>query len=241
MATSKATSKRKKAAGAVADLQSALSGPGAHLGDIVWVEMAGVDVERDDLRQRFTTAGLPASLVTPDPDAARLEVARVGVSDAVVDALFALRAELEKEGFVASDRRWRKLLRVLQAKAWLEGDAEVDPIHFEVLTHGLWREPQDRVKISGIVAKTASPALAEALEIHDAIMEQVLALPGAGELGTAGRSVVAELKKAVKRVEEIRAGASKAVANRIAGYEGALRKSHQEITERIMREMNLSI
>ena len=68
MATSR--SKKKAAvADAVADLQGALKGAGPHMGDIVWIEMSDVDVERDALRQQFATAGLPASLITPDPDA----------------------------------------------------------------------------------------------------------------------------------------------------------------------------
>jgi len=174
-------------------------------------------------------------------DALRAEVEQVTVSDEVIEALFALRAALEQEGFVVSDRRWRKLVAILQAKAYLEGDDEVDPIHFEILTHGLWREPQDRAKIASIVAQTASPALAEALEVHDAIMEQVLALPQAGELGTAGRSVVAELKKAVRKIDELRANASPSVAKRIEEFSTVLKDSHKDITERIMKEMNLAI
>ena len=191
---------------------------------------------------RGTLPAVTASMSLADLDAHRAAVESVPVSDDVIDALFSLRSALEQEGFVVSDRRWRKLLRILQAKAYLEGDAEVDTIHFEVLTDGLWREPQDRVKIASVVAKTASPALSEALEVHDAIMEQVHALPAAGDLGGPGRSVVAELKKAVARVEAIKAAAKgKALAARIDGYVAALRTAHATITERIMREMNLSI
>jgi MoxR-like ATPase len=191
---------------------------------------------------RGALPAVTASMSLADLDAHRAAVEAVPVSDDVIDALFSLRSALEQEGFIVSDRRWRKLLRILQAKAYLEGDPEVDTIHFEVLTDGLWREPQDQVKIASVVARTASPALSEALEVHDAIMEQVHALPAAGDLGGAGRSVVAELKKAVARVEAIKANAKgRALAARIDGYVAALRTAHASITERIMKEMNLSI
>jgi len=59
------SSKRK---GAVDVLQNALKSTGEHLGDIVWVDVSAVDVDRDDLRNQFANVGLPPSLVRPDPE-----------------------------------------------------------------------------------------------------------------------------------------------------------------------------
>jgi hypothetical protein len=69
MVTNRSKGKKAAVADAVTELQDALKGAGPHMGDIVWIEMSDVDVERDALRQQFAAAGLPASLITPDPDA----------------------------------------------------------------------------------------------------------------------------------------------------------------------------
>lgn len=159
----------------------------------------------------------------------------------VVDTLFELRTKLEQEGIVASDRRWRKLVNVLRAYAYLLGDTQVETIHFDILAEGLWREPQERSKIAGIIAKMASPALAEVQEIHDAIMEQVQGLPATGEVRSQGSAVVAELKKAVKKIDAKLGEVDKSstVGQRIVEMRKRLKTQQNEIANRIAKELGL--
>lgn len=47
-------------------------------------------------------------------------VPAVGAPDAIVDAVCTLRAALRRKELIASDRRWRQSVRLLQASAFLD-------------------------------------------------------------------------------------------------------------------------
>jgi len=173
-------------------------------------------------------------------DAAQVQIALIPLSADVVPSLYALRCVLGQEGIVVSDRRWRKLVGLLRAWAWLSGDSQVDVLHFEILKHGLWSDPREVSKVNQIVVKTASPALQEATEAFDAIMEQVTALPNDGNVRSQGASVTAEIKKAIKKLEQVQADSSTAVAARIAPMVLTLREKHADIIRRITEEMSLT-
>ena len=172
-------------------------------------------------------------------DAAIAEAQALPVSKEVGRALFELREKLNQEGIVVSDRRWRKLVKLLRSYAYLNGDSMVETIHFEILVHGMWRDPRERSKVQGIVTKVASPALSEATEVFDAIMEQVNGLPAQDVRSNGGPTVAAEVKKAMKRLEEKRGDAGPAVSERIGAMIGRLQDAHTGITEKVMAEMGM--
>lgn len=173
-------------------------------------------------------------------DAAVLEAKALPVASGVGPALYALRAALGQEGIEVSDRRWKKLVGVLRGYAYLCGDTEVDTIHFEILRHGLWRQPQERSKIAGIVNKVANPVLCEATEVFDAIMEQVHGLPQDDSIKTQGAAVAAELKKAVKRMDALAVNQSEAIKKRILVLRAELRTNHTRITDKVMEVLGLN-
>ena len=51
------------------EIKGALQGPGPHLGDIVWMSLADVNVSRAELRDRYKANGLPETLCPADPSA----------------------------------------------------------------------------------------------------------------------------------------------------------------------------
>lgn len=102
---------------------------------------------------------------------AHAEVKQVAISQQVISDLGKLRATLRDDGFIASDRRWGQMLRILQAHAWLEGRDFVDDNDYEILQHGLWSRPAERTKIASKIAGVASPLKAEVNEIVDNIAE----------------------------------------------------------------------
>jgi MoxR-like ATPase len=157
----------------------------------------------------------------------------------VVDEIFALRSTLTAEGFVVSDRRWKKLLTALRAVAWCGGRDTVSIRDFDVVQHSLWRQPADRPKIASMVAKTMAPNLAEAVEVHDGILELVRGLPQTGELGPNGRTVISELKKAIKRTTELSADSQNGIGEMITEMVDRLRGEHEALTKRIMQELGL--
>jgi MoxR-like ATPase len=103
---------------------------------------------------------------------AQAGAARVVVTDATVDALMSIRDALRPEGLIASDRRWKKSLRLAQAAAFLAGATETSPEDLAFLSDSLWREPKDRAKVARIVGPMADPVSFQATEILDAALEQ---------------------------------------------------------------------
>ena len=123
-----------------------------------------------------------AILLAPDPipsvtlsmeilGAAQAEVANVAVTDETLQALISIRDNCRAEGIVASDRRWKKTLRVVQATAYLAGEASTTPEDLLVLSHALWREPKECTKVAHIVGELADPVSAKAVEVLDAARE----------------------------------------------------------------------
>ncbi len=101
------------------------------------------------------------------------EAAQLDIPAPVVDGLITIKDQLETENLVASDRRWKQILRLLQAYAYIQGDAAVSEEHFDLLPDCLWSKPQDRQMIQRIVAKVGNPITVKALEILDAAKEAV--------------------------------------------------------------------
>ena len=103
--------------------------------------------------------------------AAQTEVAKVQVTDATVDALIAIRDACKAEGIVASDRRWKKSLRLVQAASWLAGEKQTSPEELMLLVDALWREPKERPKVAKLVGRLADPVSLQATEVLDAARE----------------------------------------------------------------------
>ena len=101
------------------------------------------------------------------------EAAQLDIPAPVVDGLLTIKDQLETENLVASDRRWKQILRLLQAYAYIQGDVAVSEEHFDLLPDCLWSKPQDRQMIQRIVAKVGNPITVKALEILDAAKEAV--------------------------------------------------------------------
>ena len=180
------------------------------------------------------------TLTLAEMDQAVAEAAALPLDPDLVDAMFTLRQTLQQEGIVASDRRWKKLLKVMRGYAYLLGDVSVGTLHLEILVDGLWRDARERTKLVGVLAKVASPGLAEANEVFDAIMEQVTSLPATGSIKAQGPTVAAEMKKASKRLVELQAAATTpGIGARIGKLVDEVRNRQKDITQRVMAEMNL--
>ncbi|MCC6334312.1 MAG: AAA family ATPase [Myxococcales bacterium] len=144
------------------------------------------------------------SLPLQELQAAQAEVDSVKVTDDTVDALISIREGLKTEGIVASDRRWKKSLRVVQAAAYLGGESETSPEDLAILTDSLWREPKERPKVARTVGKLADPISSQAIEILDAARETAGKVQA---LKTSDRK--AYLAQAAQALEEFRAQQAK--------------------------------
>jgi len=62
-----------------------------------------------------------------------------------------IREKLKNEGIQPSDRRFRKSLPILQAKALLSGHMVVKPSDLSIMQHILWERPEQRDKVKSVV------------------------------------------------------------------------------------------
>lgn len=161
-------------------------------------------------------------------------VPAVGVPDPVVDAVVTLRAALRRKELVASDRRWRQSVRLLQASAFLDGRAEAGEGDLPVLTHVLWDSPAQRPVVEREVLHLVNPDAKEALDLADTIEEletQLDAMAGQSREALSEWVIThahGRLATAGKRLEQLRreataAGRSTATIDRVTGRQRAVR------------------
>ncbi|MFE0184198.1 AAA family ATPase [Streptomyces olivaceus] len=161
-------------------------------------------------------------------------VPAVDVPDLIVDAVCTLRAALRRRELVASDRRWRQAVGLLQASAYLDGRRSVTENDLSLLTHVLWNSPAERPAVEREVLHLVNPDAKEALDLADTIDEleaQLDAMAGQSrealsewvitkahhQLATAGR----RLERL--REEAVGAGRSTAAVDRVTGRQRAVR------------------
>ena len=92
---------------------------------------------------------VPESLKLTDADvvAIQAEAEKVEVPDDFVALLCALRDWCGAESIPVSDRRWRKLVKLLQVSALTNGRETVSIWDCWLLQHCLWNTPEDREKV----------------------------------------------------------------------------------------------
>ncbi|MEV5094300.1 AAA family ATPase [Streptomyces rochei] len=161
-------------------------------------------------------------------------VPAVEVPDAVVDAVCTLRAALRRKELVASDRRWRQAVRLLQASAYLDGRPAVADTDLSVLTHVLWDSPAQRPVVEREVLHLVNPDAKEALDLADTVAEleaQLDAMAGQSREALSEwviKKAHHQLATAGKRLERLReeaagAGRSTAAIDRVARRQRAVR------------------
>jgi len=139
--------------------------------------------DRDARRTLLGSQGEPMAGVTLTME--QIELARaaadaVVVPEKVVEAILDLHDCISKDvGIYVSDRRLRKMLKLVKAHAALNGRDVAVLQDLLILTDAIWQKPEDRPAINAVVCKIAAPEAAEALRYLDAANEQVAKLPPA--------------------------------------------------------------
>lgn len=111
------------------------------------------------------------SITTEELLEAQNELAQVNIPKEITETIHAIRADLDLEGIVPSDRRFRQSLKVLQAHAWLDERDTVDDADFSILQHMLWTQPQEMKPVSRVILTHTNPLELEAQEIIDMVDE----------------------------------------------------------------------
>jgi MoxR-like ATPase len=93
-------------------------------------------------------------------------VPAVTVEPSIFEVMYSLRSDLRDEGVVASDRRWKDSVRLLQARAFLAGRAQVNTSDLIALRHVLWTTPEQE---STVTTKLLPLVNADAQKLADII------------------------------------------------------------------------
>lgn len=96
-----------------------------------------------------STPDVPEGLKLTDSDVASIQVAAEGIEVPadVVALLCALREWCSAESIQVSDRRWRKIVKLLQVSALTNGRSSVSIWDCWLLQHCMWNTPEDREKV----------------------------------------------------------------------------------------------
>ena len=142
----------------------------------LWVDRIA---DRDNMAAmlRAPEPRMSTSLTLAELHAARTAVDAMAIDDSHFDALLDVKEKVEADGVVASDRRWRKILRALKAASFLAGAKTVTEDAFDMLPDMLWREPSERPALVQLVGKVANPVGAKVAEIVDMAQEAYRNLP----------------------------------------------------------------
>lgn len=106
-----------------------------------------------------------------DIEVCQNEAMAVKVLDTTYDAILLVKQRTEEQGFKASDRRWKHIVKLLKAHAYLNGDDVVLEDHLDIISDCLWREPKDRPQLAAVVGTVGNPLNVRATEILDAAKE----------------------------------------------------------------------
>ncbi|KKN03891.1 hypothetical protein LCGC14_1103220 [marine sediment metagenome] len=102
---------------------------------------------------------------------AQFDVMTVTLPEAIINTMRDIKMTLEREGVVASDRRWKQTVRVLQARAWLAGRNEIEEQDLELLCDMLWKEPEQRSVLVSKILSVTNPLDLEATKLYDDCLE----------------------------------------------------------------------
>ncbi len=115
----------------------------------------GVDYIQEDFRfLHMLQAHKPAERTTLTLDELRqlqTEARAVTVPDAVLGVIAELRRELRTQDIIASDRRYRQSVGLLQAVACLDGRHIVTETDVFFLEHVLWKEPSEQAAVHSVI------------------------------------------------------------------------------------------
>lgn len=138
-----------------------------------WTEYVGTRADR----MRLLTCLDPASQVTAQLTAQQVQqlqaqVQQVQVPQGVLECLLDIDAKLASDhGMVVSDRRLRGCIKLLQARALLNGRDTAIKGDLLVLADSLWHRHDERPAVAAVVMELAAPDLATASKLADAARE----------------------------------------------------------------------
>lgn len=104
-------------------------------------------------KQAGNHGNISATFTLADLAAMQDKVAAIPVPDAINELADDILCALRKEGMRVSDRKYLNYYPLAQAKAWLEGHPQVEPLDLLILRHYLWEKPADRAAVEATLTR----------------------------------------------------------------------------------------
>ena len=210
---------------------------------------------RFDIGYLLQPSNLRTVLLAPDPvttvkltmadlKKAQGEAAKVKVTDDTVDALISIRDACRAEGIIASDRRWKKSLKIVQSWAYMAGEKQTTPEDLAILVDSLWREPKERAKVARLVGKLCDPSSAQAAEILDAARETAQKVSGLASgdrksyIAQAAQSI-GEFDSMQKKLTELARSGGRRAKTVIADAQTEIQQMHAELARAVSAGLGL--
>ena len=141
-----------------------------------WVDYVS---DRDALAKLLTDGIAKATQALTDQDVKDLreQVEAVPFNGSEAATLLNIKAALEEEGFTTSDRTWVNAVKLVKARAVLNGRDSIVSSDYMVLADSLWKLHKDRAAISKTVGNAADPFGSRAEALIDAVRTAAAELP----------------------------------------------------------------
>ena len=106
---------------------------------------------------KYTRPTCETTLSLEDIVAAKKQVAKVEISDAMIDLLLKIRGAVGSTDIQVTDRTYKTCEKLLKAEAWTNGRDSVDDQDFLFLQHVLWSNTKQIRKAASIVLDAVNP------------------------------------------------------------------------------------
>jgi len=198
-----------------------------------WVTPIEDDGDFADLLTGKVGDSKPTTKLTLEEiEKAQQEVAKVAVSDQIIETLVQIRRTLQRKGVTVSDRRWKNAVKILRALAYLRGLSEVTNDELEILADILWDDPAQRKTVHDVVAPLSNPLRAKALEYSDAAKEILKIAEDANWDLVAVQAAHKQLKEISAKIKDDVAGRAESLTKPLTEVQAQVQKSLKILTEK---------
>jgi hypothetical protein len=118
------------------------------------------------LRRKQTSSGggIQAVISLDELEQMQAEVRSIPVPESVNELMDDILCELRKAGIHVSDRKYFNYTPIVQAKAWLDGEPEVNASHLLALKNYLWTTPEEITVIEQTLTRLCQNPLQDKLD-----------------------------------------------------------------------------
>lgn len=174
---------------------------------------------------------VPTVVTLDELERAQLEVTNVDLPDEVVSVMRDIKMMLEKDGIVASDRRWKQTVRVLQAWSWLHGNTVVQDSNLDILCDMLWRTPEERTTLVEKILSVTNPLDLEATKILDQSLDVFSNWDKSSSAST--QEIVGKLKTALSKIDSTLKIADSSKTTKMKEVQSTIKDMYRQALEKL--------